>query len=101
MAKILAMLTPQEYEKLCGFDYGDLYSAHRGTIYTHFSPSLEIFVGVNRYGRLFINVNFYPEGHKTFNFDCLSDAIKWAKKRVRVVSPLDDDVPLISMEGYK
>ena len=88
MAQILATLTPQEYEKLCRFDYCDLYSAHKGAIFTPISESIEIFVGVNRYGHLFINVNFYPRGHKTFNFDCLSDAIKWSKKRVCVVSEL-------------
>lgn len=85
MAQALAKLTKQEYEKLCSFDYNDLYSVHRGAILTHISDDLEIFVGVNRNGRLFINVNFYPEGHKTFNFDSLSCAIKWAKKRVDVV----------------
>lgn len=85
VAQILATLTKQEYEKLCSFDYCDLYSAHRGAIFTDISDSLEIFVGVNRSGRLFINVNFYPEGHRTFNFDSLSNAIKWAKNRVSVI----------------
>lgn len=91
MAEKLATLTKSEYEKLCSFDYSDLYSAHRGAIFTDISNSLEIFVGVNRSGRLFINVNFYPEGHKTFNFDCLSSAIKWAKKRVSVIEPTKEE----------
>lgn len=84
MANTLATLTRAEYDKLCSFDYCDLYSVKRGAINTFISKNIEIFVGVNRYGRLFINVNFYPEGHKTFNFDSLSTAIDWAKKRVTV-----------------
>ncbi len=91
MAKILATLTYAEYDKLCSFDYCDLYSVKRGAINTFISKNLEIFVGVNRNGRMFINVNVYPEGHKTFNFDSLSDAIKWAKNRVTVIEAPRED----------
>lgn len=89
MSKIFATLTKQEYEKLCSIDYGDLYSAHRGVIHTFISKSLEIFVGVNFQGRLYINVNFYPEGHATFNFDALSKAINYAKRHVSVIEEED------------
>ena len=91
MAKALATLTQQEYEKLCAFDYCDLYSIHRGVIFTHICDSLEIFASVSRSGRLFIVVNFYSEGHKTFDFDNLSRAIKWAKNRVCVIEPPKED----------
>jgi hypothetical protein len=87
MKNTLAILTKEEYSRLHNFDYCDLYSAHRGAILTPISNSLEIFVGVNRNGRLFINVNFYPEGHRTFHFDDLSGAIKWAKRHVNVAEP--------------
>ena len=80
-----------EYEKLCSLDYGDLYSIHRGSLSTFISKSLDIFVGVNRYGKLYINVNFNQGGHKTFDFDCLSDAVKWATKRVAVIEETKED----------
>lgn len=84
MTRIYATLTKAEYEELCTFDYGKLYSIHTGVNFVRFGDKLEIFCGVNKNGRLFINVNFYPEGHKAFNFDDLSGAIKWAKKHVNV-----------------
>lgn len=80
----LASLTKAEYEKLCMFDYGDLYSIKTGAKHTFFGKQLQIFPCVNRYGKLYIQVNFYPEGHKSFDFDCLDDAVQWAKKRVTV-----------------
>lgn len=84
MNKIYAILSKEEYEELCAFDYGDLYSIRNGVNFTHFGKNLEIFCGVNRCGKLFINVNFYPIGHKTFDFDKLSEAIKWIKKHIEV-----------------
>lgn len=85
MAKIFATFTKAEYEELCNFDYGKLYSIHTGVNYARFGDGLEIFCGVNKNGRLFISVNFYPEGHRTFNFDDLYGAIKWAKNHVGVI----------------
>jgi hypothetical protein len=84
MVKILATLTAEEYKRLCTFDYCDLYSIHKGMRTTFISDSLDIFVGTNRHGRLYINVNFYPEGHNAFDFDKLDKAITWAKNRVKV-----------------
>lgn len=83
--KIFATLTKKEYEQLCVFDYKDLYSIHQGAINTYFGQNLEIFCGINRYGKLFINVNFYPEGHRAFDFDELDKAIKWIKTKIEVV----------------
>ena len=91
MVKKLATLTTGEYEKLCSLDYGDLYSIHGGSSSNFISRSLEIFVGVNRYGKLYINVNFYPEGHATFDFDDLAKAIRWATKRVAVIEGTGED----------
>ena len=73
------------------FDYGDLYSIHHGLKHTFFGKHLQIFVCVNRYGKLYIQVNFYPEGHKSFDFDCLDDAVDWAKRRVNVIDTPEED----------
>lgn len=83
--KIFATLTKKEYEQLCAFDYKDLYSIHHGMINTYFGENLEIFCSTNHCGKLFINVNFYPEGHRTFDFDELDKAIKWIKTKIEVV----------------
>lgn len=90
MAKKYAVLAKTEYEKLCNFDYGDLYSVKNGSKHTFFGKYLQIFTCVNHYGRLYIKVNFYPEGGRAFNFDCLDEAIEWAKSHVEVAETKTD-----------
>lgn len=89
--KALATLTAEEYKRLCTFDYSDLYSIHDGMRTAFICDSLDIFVGTNRHGKLYINVNFYPEGHNAFDFDKLDKAIAWAKKRVKVEEQPKED----------
>lgn len=92
MNKKLATLTAEQYARLCSLDYSDLYSIHHGATPITLGHRLEIFVAVNQYGRLYINVNFYPEGHRTFNFDNLDSAIAWVKKRVEIITSPKEDV---------
>lgn len=86
MIKYFATFSREELERLNSLDYNQLYSLCKGVQFNTFGENeeLEIFCGVNRAGRLFINVNFYPEGHRSFDFDKLGEAIKWAKKHIKI-----------------
>lgn len=88
MAKKLAIVSHKTMDKLLRFDYGDLYSIQHGVIsmYWEDDDAVEIFTGVNRYGRLYIIVNMaYGKYIRTFDFDALDKAVDWVKRRVRVV----------------
>ena len=90
LRKIYATLSLEEYKSLCSFDYGKLYSIHTGCSYTWFGSDLEIFCGVNKHGKLFINVIFHSSGiRRGFDFDSLDVAIKYAKNHVDVKEDSD------------
>ena len=75
-------------DKLERFDYGDLYSIHRGMNpgrYWEDHDAVEIFIGVNRNARLYIIANIDCGAHsRTFDFDQLDEAVNWVKRRVEV-----------------
>lgn len=88
MAKKLAIVSRKTMDKLLRFDYGDLYSIHHGVIsmYWEDDDAVEIYVGVNRYSRLYIIANMnYGKHIRTFDFDQLDKAVDWVKRRVAVV----------------
>lgn len=88
MAKKLAIVSRKTFEKLERFDYGNLYSIHNGVITNYWddADAVSIFVGVNRYSRLYIIVELcYGDHSKTFDFDELDKAVDWVKRRVLVV----------------
>ena len=87
MAKKLGTVSKKTFEKLEKFDYGNLYSIHRGAnpeLYWADDDDIEIFIGVNRYARLYIIANIRPEHSRTFDFDQLDEAVDWIKRRVEV-----------------
>lgn len=88
MAKKLGVISSKTFEKLVKFDYGDLYSIHKGTNcgYWENDDAVEIITGVNRFDRLYIIASIdYGKHFKTFDFDRLDEAVEWVKRRVDIV----------------
>lgn len=87
MAKKLGAVSRKTFEKLEKFDYGDLYSIHRGTanVYWGNDDAVEIRAGVNRFDRLYIIARIdYGMHYKTYDFDHLAEAVDWVKRHVEV-----------------
>lgn len=88
MAKKLGTISRKTFEKLAKFDYGDLYSIHKGATrgYWGNDGAVEIFTGVNRFSRLYIIASIdYGKHFKTFDFDQLDKAVDWVKRHVEVI----------------
>lgn len=88
MAKTLGVVSRKTLKKLMQFDYGNLYSIHNGSNlhYWEEDDAVEIFVSVNRYGRLYIVASIaFGEHIRTFDFDNLDRAVDWIRRRVEVV----------------
>lgn len=89
MANKLGIVSRKTMEKLKRFDYGDLYSAHKGinpTRYWEPDDAVNIRAGVNKFGRLYIVVDIGFGSHfGSFDFDKLREALDWVIRRVEVV----------------
>lgn len=87
MAKKFGTVSRKTFEKLAKFDYGDLYSIHKGAAcgYWENDGAVEIFTGVNRFARLYIIASIdCGKYFKTFDFDQLDKAVDWVKRHVEV-----------------
>lgn len=92
MAKKLGVISRKTMEKLEQFDYGDLYSIHRGSLSSLYweeyveGDAVEIYIGVNRYARLYIIAEIAHGAYsRTFDFDQLDKAVDWVKRHVEVM----------------
>lgn len=84
MARKKIHVSQYTIDKLNQFDYGDLYSVHHGVNHAYWHEcDVEIFVGVNRYCRLYIIATISgSDCSATFDFDELDKAVGWVKRRI-------------------
>lgn len=89
MARKKIHVSQYTIDKLRQFDYGDLYSVHRGVNCGYWQGcDVAIFAGVNRYCRPYIIATISgSDCSDTFDFDELDKAIEWVERRICAEPP--------------